>query len=104
MKYVIEFGNRGGAHTDNLILNTSDAAKKLAASLVMVFCNDPHAGGALLTDWTFEKHCKRKTWVNKSHFVAVSILDGKPRGAASNGIWRKPIGEELLSGTVSSHY
>ena len=104
MKYVIEFGNRGGAHTDNLILNTSDAAKKLAASLVMVFCNNPHVAGALLNDWAFEKHCTRKTWVNKSHFVAVSVLDGKPRGPASASLWRKPVEDELLAGTVSSYY
>lgn len=102
MKYVVEFGNRGGAHKDNLVVPTRELAETLARSLVMTFTNDPHAMGAGPRDWVFSKHDKRMTWTNETHFVAVSKLDGAPRGPASAALWRKPNGPELLSGTVTS--
>jgi hypothetical protein len=104
MKYVIEFGVRGGAHTENQTTNTRDQAERLARSLVAVFTNDPHACGATARDWMFSKHDKRMTWKSQTHFVAVSKLDGVMRGPASAGLWRKPTGPELLEGQVVSHF
>ena len=104
MKYCLEFGVRGGAHTENLILPTRDLAENMARKLVMVFENDPHAIGATLRDWLFDKHTKRMTWQSETHFIAVSKLDGVMRGAASAGLWRKPVSAELLAGIVSHHY
>jgi hypothetical protein len=100
MKYVVEFGVRGGAHKDNLIVPTRELAENMARSLVMVFCNDPHASGATARDWLFYKGCARMTWQSETHFVAVSKLDGVPRGTASAGLWRKLSGPELLYGQV----
>lgn len=104
MKYVVEFGVRGGVHTENQVMTTRDQAEKLARSLVAVFCNDSRAAGATPRDWLFSKHGTRMTWANETHFVAVSKLDGKPRGPASAGLWRKPAGSELLSGQVCEHF
>jgi hypothetical protein len=104
MKYCVEFGVRGGAHTENQIMNTRDQAERLARSLVAVFTNDSHACGATARDWLFSKHDKRMTWKNSSHFVAVSKLDGAPRGPASAALWRKSTEPELLNGQVSSHF
>jgi hypothetical protein len=100
MKYVIEFGVRCGAHKDNLIVPTRELAENMARSLVMVFCNDPHANGATARDWIFYKGCARMTWKSETHFVAVSKLDGVLRGPASAGLWRKFSGPELLYGQV----
>ena len=96
MKYVIEFGVRGGAHTENLIVPTRELAESMARKLVMVFQNDPHANGATARDWLFDKGTVRFTWRSATHFVAVSKLDGVPRGPASGGLWSKPTGPELL--------
>lgn len=104
MKYVLEFGVRGGAHVDNEVFSTRDQAERMARRLVMVFTNDPHAHGANERDWLFDKHVSRMTWKNKTHFVAVSKLDGKARGPASSGLWRKPESPELLDGQVVPHY
>ena len=104
MKYALEFGLRGGAHTENQILPTRDAAEKMARALVSVFSNDPHASGATARDWVMTKHAKRMTWQSAAHFVAISKLDNVPRGPASAGLWRKPTGPELLQGQVCEHY
>jgi hypothetical protein len=104
MKYVLEFGVRGGAHTENQILPTRDAAEKMARALVAVFANDPHGRGATARDWLFSKGVQRMTWTSPTHFVAVSVLDGIPRGPASAGLWRKPSGPELMDGQVREHY
>lgn len=90
MKYVIEFGVRGGAHTDNLIAPTRKLAERLARNLVMVFKNDPHADGARACDWRMAPACKRQTWQSSTHFVSVSQLDGVPRGPAAAALWRLP--------------
>ena len=104
MKYVLEFGVRGGAHTENQVLPTRNAAEKMARALVFVFTGDPHANGATARCWTFSKHGRRMTWKNATHYVALSKLDGIPRGPASAGLWRKPTGPELLEGQVCEHY
>ncbi len=41
MKYVVEFGVRGGAHTENFVLPARKLAEGLASKLVVVFTNDP---------------------------------------------------------------
>lgn len=89
MKYVVEFGVRGGAHTDNLVVPTQKLAKELANNLVMVFSNDP----SNKEFWAFAKGRKvqRSSWTSSTHFVSVSPLDGVMRGPASNELW-KPVG------------
>lgn len=104
MKYVLEFGVRGGAHVDNEVISTRAQAERLARRLVMVFSNDPSVCGACPNDWIFSKPGRRLTWKNDTHFVAISKLDGQMRGSASGGLWRKPTGPELLSGSVSEHF
>lgn len=104
MKYVLEFGVRGGAHVDNIIVPSRRLAEQMARSLVMVFTNDPHASGATGRDWLISKRGARMTWQSATHFVAISKLDGAPRGSASAGLWRKPYGAELLADTVSEHF
>jgi hypothetical protein len=104
MKYVIEFGNRGGAHVDNIILPTRELAEKLARCLVMSFENDPHVNGAGSRDWLISKQGRRMSWKSATHFVAISKLDGKPRGSASAGLWRKATGPELLANSVFESY
>lgn len=100
MKYVLEFGVRGGAHTENFVLPTRKLAEDLAGKLVMVFTNDPMhpaAGGA----WAWwPKNCSRLTWRSASHFIAISELDGVARGPASAALWRKPAGPELMNEQV----
>jgi hypothetical protein len=104
MKYVVEFGIRGGAHTENQVMHTRKQAEHLARALVMVFKNDPFAPGAHPGEWLFTKHDKRMTWKSETHFVAVSKLDGKPRGPASAGLWRKDTGPSLLAEQVIPHF
>ncbi len=87
MKYILEFGNRGGAYTENVIVPTRKLAQQIARALVMTFENDPHAIGARRCDWL--DIAPRETWKSEKHFVAVSKLDGAPRGPASAGLWRR---------------
>lgn len=103
-KYCIEFGIRGGFHTENYTVTGRENAERLARLLVATFTNDPHAIGATGRDWLFDKHAKRLCWKNNTHFISVSLLDGVARGPASAFLWKKPEGEELLSGTVSAYY
>ena len=94
MKYVIEFGVRGGAHTENLIVPTRKLAEELARKLVLVFTNDPHHHAAAPTAWLLPAHCPRQTWQSSTHYVSMSKLDGVPRGPASANLWRTPKGPE----------
>lgn len=96
MKYVVEFGVRGGAHTDNQVMHTRDQATRLARSLVSVFENNPHAHGATDKYWFFTKYDKRVTWRNETNFVAVSKLDGLSRGPASPALWRCDLDTAVL--------
>lgn len=103
-KYCLEFGVRGGAHTDNVVIPTRALAEKLARCLVMTFKNDPHATGATARDWVMGKHCARQTWQSSKHFVSITRLDGGARGPAAAGLWRKPSGPELMPDLVIDHY
>ena len=91
MKYIVEFGVRGGAHTENLILPTRKLASDLARKLVLAFSNRPAAA------WHWPASCPRMYWQSPTHYVAVSKLDGVPRGPASATLWRKPTGFEPMS-------
>jgi len=104
MKYCLEFGVRGGAHVENQIIPTQKLAEQLARRLVMTYTNDPHASGARSNDWLFDRHCARMTWQNKTHFVAITRLDGVLRGPASAALWRSPVEDSLLNDTVVSVY
>ena len=106
MKYVIEFGVRGGPYTESMVLPTRALAEELARTLVAVFCNDANAEGAYMKHWTLALCHTRKTWQNRTHFVAVSKLDGVRRGPASAALWPKPNEgtEEMYSGVVLTSY
>ena len=86
MKYVVEFGVRGGAHTGNLVVPTQRLAKELANNLVRVLLNDP----CTPEFWAFDKGRKvrRASWISATHFVSISPLDGVARGPASNTLWK----------------
>ena len=86
MKYVVEFGVRGGAHVDNLIVPTQKLAKELAHNLVMVFTNDPHCDQ--FRDYAKGRRIMRASWTSSTHFVSVSPLDGVMRGPASATLWQ----------------
>lgn len=90
MKCVVEFGVRGGAHTDNLVVPSMKIAEQMAASLVRVFTNDAMHPAADPRKWFLLKHEPRRTWHSSTHFIAISKLDGVPRGPAANGLWPKP--------------
>lgn len=100
MKYVLEYGVRGGAHVDNQILPTCKLAEQFARRLVMVFCNDPFAQGAEERNWIMAKCDYRKYWQNATHYVGISRLDGVMRGSASSALWRKPNAKELTLNQV----
>lgn len=89
MKYVVEFGVRGGAHTDNLVVPTKKLALALASGLVRVFLNDP----CTQEFWAAAKgrQTRRASWTSSAHFVSISPLDGVARGPASTELW-KPVG------------
>lgn len=94
MRYVIEFGVRGGAHTENLIMPSRKLAEELARKLVLVFTNDPHHPAAAPAEWRAPRACPRMTWQSSTHYVSVSKLDGVMRGPASGQLWRTPTGHE----------
>ena len=103
MQYVVEFGVRGGAHTENLIVPTRKLAQELARKLVLVFTNDPHHPAAAPNEWRMPPSCVRESWISPTHYVCVSKLDGVARGPASATLWRKPNGPELTSEMVIPH-
>ena len=88
MQYVIEFGVRGGAHTENLVVPTRKLAQEIARKLVLVFTNDPYHPAAAPNEWRMPAACARETWQSATHYVSVSKLDGVARGPASAQLWR----------------
>lgn len=103
MKYVLEFGVRGGAHTENLIVPTRKLAEEIARKLVLAFTNDPHHPAAAPAQWRAPRACPRQTWQSPTHYVSMSKLDGIMRGPASASLWRKPAGVELMTEQVIPH-
>jgi hypothetical protein len=51
--------------------------------------HEVHLSSANRSWWKLEKNEPRKTWTSCLHFVALSKLDGVPRGAAAASLWRK---------------
>ena len=88
MKYVIEFGNRGGTYCENLVIPTAALAARLAANLVHVFTNNIGHPSATAASWKLAKNQPRMTWTSATHFVSLSKLDGVMRGPASAELWR----------------
>ena len=103
MKYILEFGVRGGSHTENLIVPTRKLAQEMARKLVLVFTNDPHHPAAAPIAWEMPASCPRQSWQSTTHYISMSKLDGVPRGPASSGLWRRPVGPEMLSESVIPH-
>lgn len=87
MKYILEFGNKGGAYCDNIQVPSAKLAAQMACALVNSFENDPRSSNA--EEWRFPRKYGRTTWESETHFVAISKLDGRIRGAASAGLWRR---------------
>ena len=86
MKYVLEFGRVGGAHVDNVVVPTLHLAEQLARAIAGSYANDATLAGGRA--WTFGKYTVRKTWTDHQFFVAVSKLDGVPRGPAAALLWK----------------
>lgn len=102
MKYCLEFGIRGGAYTETQIIPTAKLAEALAKTLTAAFTNNPWATSTL--DWKFNRDSvTRKTWQSKTHFVALSKLDGVPRGPASPQLWRKDNETQAQLNKVLNH-
>ena len=92
MSYCVEFGLRGGAHTDNLVLPSLKLSVKLACSLVAVFTNNTDHTSANPSAWwiTSKQHGKRtdrEYWQNDTHFVSISKLP-RTDGPASAQLWK----------------
>lgn len=86
-KYVLEFGKRGRAHTDNIVFSTELAARQVAANFVRCV-GGIYDRGANSHDWYMTKGIYRKSWQGPEHFVAISLLDGVMRGPAATKLWR----------------
>lgn len=89
MKCVLEFGVRGGQLTESVILDTQKLGAQLAANLVRVFTNKQDNPMAKMDQWKVRKDLPRKSWQSSTHFVSLTVLDGKPRGCASASLWKK---------------
>ena len=85
MNCILEFGVRGGAHTDKMIVGSASLASALATNLVRVFENNPN----YKIDFKINSKMPRKSWQSSSHFVSISVLDGVMRGPASTHLWKK---------------
>ena len=57
--------------------------------------------GSVASDWNMLKGIYRKTWQSKTHFVAVSKLDGVMRGPASTNLWKL---DSKVEGFLEYHY
>lgn len=91
MKYILEFGNRGGIYTDNIVIPSRKLAAKLASDMVEVFRNNATSEGVAdgTHDWRkIGASMPRVTWQSSSHFVSLSVLDGVARGPAAATLWR----------------
>lgn len=90
-KYCVEFGKRGGYHTDSIVLITEKQARKLAASFVSSV-DGWVIKGSSQADWCMTEGVFRKSWQGRTHFVAVTVLcdvfDDMVRGPASQRLWK----------------
>ena len=84
MKVVLEFGKRGGAHVDNLVFPSKKLAMQTADALVAVLSVSRGRPPKL----KLHPDAPRASWQSKTHFVAVTVLDGVARGPASDELWK----------------
>jgi hypothetical protein len=96
-KYCVEFGKRGGYHTDAIVMNTERQARLIAANFVRCSIDYGAKGGygvegANDYDWYMTTGVYRKSWQSATHFVAVTLLgdvfDDMMRGPASQHLWK----------------
>lgn len=85
MKVVLEFGVRGGAFAESIILPAATLGEIMALNLIRVFRNDP----SFKAEFKVTRKQPRISWQSSTHFVSVSILDGIMRGPASAKLWKK---------------
>lgn len=83
MKHIIEFGNKGGVFTDNIIVPNGKLAAQIANSLVAVFENDWRPADGF---FTLKKNETRKSWESPSKYVSVSKLPNN-LGPATAKLW-----------------
>lgn len=84
-QYVLEYGVRGGACVDNLIIVTAKQAAREANLLTHVLSNGEHSTEPW--QWFLGHHDVRRAWVTPTHYVAVSRLPGAQEGSASSKLW-----------------
>ena len=87
MPYILEFGVKGGAHVDNVVVPTAKLADKLARNLVAVFSNNQEQSPWAITA---EKHRRthREWWESSTHFVALTRMgNNTTEGSASSTLW-----------------
>jgi hypothetical protein len=101
MKYVLEFGVRGGAHADNVVIPTRKLAEKLAANMVFILSNSDGQAriqGDMFSStktWKLTPSTPRVSWQSSTHFVSLSILDGVARGPAAAKLWKREQGDSV---------
>jgi hypothetical protein len=88
MKHCLEFGVRVGRVSSLLVISKAGLARRMAADLVHVL-HDPKEKpvGCLQHEWHLTQEYPRLVWVSMTHYVALSLLDGVDRGAASSRYW-----------------
>ena len=89
MKTVLEFGVRGGQFADSIILPSQALGAQMTSNMVRVFSNNQQHTYADKKQWRVGNGMPRRSWTSSTHFVALSILDGEPRGPASAQLWKK---------------
>ena len=89
MKTVLEFGVRGGQFAEFIILPSQALGAQMASNMVRVFSNNQQHTYANKKQWRVGNKMPRRSWASSTHFVALSILDGEPRGLASAQLWKK---------------
>lgn len=87
MKHVLEFGTRRGQYTDNIVLPNRATAMNVAANLARVLSGNTDAGRGFV-HYASSRAEPRTVWQSNTHFIAVSALDGIPRGPASAVLWK----------------
>lgn len=85
MKAVLEFGIRGGYHTDNLVIPSAKLAASLAKAIAQALMDEE-----CTTCFLVARTQPRISLTSSKHFVSVTLLDGVARGPASTDLWRQP--------------
>ena len=89
MKTIVEYGVRAGAYAQ-IILPSIKKGQELAKDLAWVFSDcGVHLAG-MMPYWQVSKDKPRVTWQSDTHFVALSLLDGVPRGPVTSEMYKLP--------------